>query len=217
MLVSSVATGSAALRSLDSRGIRVVLLDEFDETGRYSSVSLDQAAGARMLGEHLLSQGHRRIGLIKISHSVWWSRERLRGLTEAVRAAGEDPTEVLTEFTIPTMTARAAEPAVSQLLAKAPDLTAIACVNDMVALGALKRLHDLGVKVPDDISVVGFDDTSFAEMLSPALTTIRQQPYELGRTAAGLVVSSDPDRSTQNIVFQPELVVRQSTQAHHPR
>ncbi len=211
VLVSAVDMQSAAIHSLNRHGITVVLLDEPDITGRYSSVSLDQAAGARLIGEHLLTEGHRRIGFLNVSHEIWWSRERLRGLREAVLAASQDPREVIIELTIATMTAQAAEPAVSELLSRAPDVTAVVCVNDMAALGVLKRLRDLRLAVPGDMSVVGFDDSYFAALLSPALTTVRQQPYLLGKTAAGLIIDHNPAKPTETVVYQPKLVVREST------
>ncbi len=211
VLVSSVDLESPEIVSLDKHGIKVVLLDERDVSGRYSSVSLDQVMGARLIAEHLLAEGHRRIGFINVSHDIWWSRERLRGLQEAMLAAGEDPDTVITEFPIATMTTQAAEPALGELLARAPGLTAIVCVNDMVALGVLKKLRDLGIRVPQDISVVGFDDSYFAALLSPALTTVRQQPYHLGRTAAELVIDRHPTDPIRTIVYQPSLVVRDST------
>ena len=211
VLVSAVDLQSAAIDSLNRRGITVVLLDEPDTTGRHSSVSLDQAAGARLIGEHLLTGGHRRIGFINVSHEIWWSRERLRGLREAIHAAGLDPGDVITEITIATMTAQAAEPAISELLSRTPDATAVVCVNDMVALGALKRLRDLKLSIPGDMSVVGFDDSYFSALLSPALTTVRQQPYLLGKTAASLVIDHDAAKPIETIVYQPELIIRDST------
>lgn len=216
VLVSSVDVDSSAIESLNRHGITVVLLDELDTTGQYSSVSLDQAAGTRLIAEHLLTEGHRRIGFINVSHEIWWSRERLRGLREAVLAKGKDPEKVIAELVIATMTTRAAEPALSDLLSLAPDVTAVVCVNDMVALGVLKRLRDLKLAVPGDMSVVGFDDSHFAGLLSPALTTVRQQPYLLGRTAAELVIDHDPADPVKTIVYQPELIVRESTRYHRP-
>ena len=210
VLVSSVDVDSPEIVSLNKHGIGVVLLDERDASGRYSSVSLDQVMGARLIGEHLLAEGHRRIGFINVSHDIWWSRERLRGLRESVLDAGEDPDRVVTQFPIATMTTQAAEPALAELLSLAPGLTAIVCVNDMVALGVLKKLRDLGIGVPQDISVVGYDDSYFAALLSPALTTVRQQPYRLGRTAAELVIDRRPSDPVQTIVYQPSLVVRGS-------
>ena len=211
VLVSSVDVDSSAIESLNHHGITVVLLDQCDTSGQYSSVSLDQAAGARLIAEHLLAEGHRRIGFINVSHEVWWSRERLRGLREAILAKGGDPETVITEMTVATMTARAAEPALSDLLSLAPDVTAVVCVNDMVALGVLKRLRDLKLAVPQDVSVVGFDDSYFAGLLSPALTTVRQQPYLLGKTAAELVIDRSPADLVKTIVYEPALIIREST------
>ena len=214
VLVSSVDVTSAALKSLGQNGTKVILLDEPDVTGQYSSVSLDQAAGSRSATKHLLEQGHRRIGFINVSHEIWWARERLRGIQEAVVAVGEDPATVISELTIATMTIRAAEPAVSNLLTQAPDISAIMCMNDMIALGVLKRLHILGLRVPDDIAITGFDDSYFAELLSPSLTTVRQQPYLLGKVAAELAIELDSTDPIKTVVFEPELVVRESTQRY---
>jgi LacI family transcriptional regulator len=211
VLVSSVDIHSPAIMSLTRRDITVVLLDELDTSGRYGSVSLDQAAGARLVGEHLLAEGHRRIGFINVSHDIWWARERSRGLREAVQTANEDPATVISEQTISTMTAHIAEPAVGTLLSAAPDITAIFCVNDMVALGVLKKLRSLNLSVPGDISVVGFDDSHFAGLLSPALTTVRQQPYRLGRTAAELAINRNPGDPIEAVIYEPVLVVREST------
>ncbi len=211
VLVSSVDVGSSAIEALNHHGITVVLLDQCDTSGRYSSVSLDQVGGARLIAEHLLVEGHRRIGFINVSREVWWSRERLRGLREAILAKGEDPEIVITEMTVATMTARTAEPALSDLLSSAPDVTAVVCVNDMVALGVLKRLRDLKLAVPQDMSVVGFDDSYFAGLLSPALTTVRQQPYLLGKTAAELVIDRSPTDLVKTIVYEPALIIREST------
>ena len=211
VLVSSVDVDSPAIKSLTRRGITVVLLDEFDETGRYGSVSLDQAAGARLVGDHLIRAGHRRIGFINVSHEIWWARERSRGLCEAIRDLNQDPAVVVSERTITTMTAQIAEPAVGGLLSETPDLTAIFCVNDMVALGVLKKLRDLNLSVPGDISVVGFDDSYFAGLLSPALTTVRQQPYRLGQTAAELAIRRNPGDAIETVIYEPLLVVRSST------
>ncbi len=217
VLVSAVDVNSPAIESLDRHGITIILLDERDIAGRYSSVSLDQVEGARLAAKHLLDEGHCRIGFINVSQDVWWARERRRGLHEAVLSQGKNPGTVITEMTIATMTAQAAEPALSTLLSNAPDLTAVVCVNDMVALGVLKRLRDLKMAVPQDVSVIGFDDSYFAGLLSPALTTVRQQPYKIGKTAAGLIMDHDPAEPVKTIIYQPELVVRESTRQNPGR
>jgi len=211
VLVSPVAIDSPALASLEEHGIAVVLLDELDPSGRRSAVSLDHEAGARLATEHLLAQGHRRIGFVNVPHNISWSRERLRGLQAAVEAVGPNVDAAIIEAIVPTMTSRAAEPAVEELLAAAPDISAIVCLNDMIAFGVLKRLNTLGIAVPGDVSVVGFDDNYFADLLSPGLTTVRHQPYVLGRTATELAIHREPSKAPVSIILEPELVVRATT------
>ncbi|NUR25780.1 MAG: substrate-binding domain-containing protein, partial [Catenulispora sp.] len=92
--------------------------------------------------------------------------------------------------------------------------SALFCVNDMVALGALRDLERRGVSVPGDMAVMGYDDVEFAAVLSPSLTSVRQPKQQLGQTAAELLLTDargEPDHRHQEIVFQPSLVVRAST------
>jgi len=210
ILISSLDVNSAALQSLYERGTKVVFLDQTDPAQLHSSVSFNQVKGARLVGEHLVNFGHRRVGFLNIPHSMSWSRERLQGLRDGVSAAGLDPDEVITEITIDSMTAQAAEPAIDLLFETAPDVTALVCANDMVALGALKQLSERGTEVPRDLSVVGFDDSYFSSLLSPALTTIRQQPNLLGSMAAKIIIDGGPHDEPQSVMFEPELMERQS-------
>lgn len=211
VLVSSIDAGSAAIEGLYRRGTPVILLDERDPSGRYSSVSFDELEAARMVGRHLVEQGHRRIAFINGSHSVPWCRARAEGLRQGVAEDGVDPDRVITEITIETMTAQAAEPAVAELLVTADRPTAVFCANDMVAIGIYRELYRRGFQVPADFSLVGFDDNYFAGLLSPALTTIRQRPFEMGRRAAALAVAERPDDGTPvTVVFEPELMERES-------
>lgn len=210
VLVSSMDLESGAFRDLDRHGIRTVLLDRLDPSREHSSVSFNQVAGGRMVAEHLIAQGHRRIGFVTVPHEVWWSQERSRGLRAGVSGAGLDPDLVLNEVIIETMTARAAEPAVDRLLRAAPDTSAIFCANDLIALGVLKQLTARGLGVPGDMSLVGFDDDHFSELLAPSLTTVRQQPYRVGRRAAELAMDGAAPSAIQEIVFEPELMVRES-------
>jgi LacI family transcriptional regulator len=213
VLVSSVEAGSSALQAVHRRGTKVVLLDERDETGRYSSISSDELAGARHVGEYLMSLGHRRIAFINGPHTVPWCAARYEGLRSGVAAGGADPDAVIIEITINSMTALAAEPAVTRLLEDAADATAVFCANDMVALGVLKQLSERGIRVPEDLSIVGYDDSYFASLLFPALTTVRQQPFLMGQRAAQLVMDDDGGSEPISIVFHPELVPRQSVRA----
>jgi LacI family transcriptional regulator len=106
----------------------------------------------------------------------------------------------------------AAAAAVEQILAATPPPTAVACVNDMAALGLLDGLEAAGLRVPADISVVGYDDLPFARRLSPPLTTVNQPKYQLGHAAAQLLLDeAGSNHAHREIQFQPTLVVRSST------
>jgi LacI family transcriptional regulator len=210
ILLSSVDLDSTVLRRITRRGIKVVILDQSDASGHYSSVTFNHVAGARLAAQHLIAYGHRRIAFINGPRSVPWCAARTAGLREGVLACGLDPDEVVREFTSKSMTAQDAEPVVGTVLNSGFDPTAVFCVNDMVALGVLKVLSQRGIHVPDDLSIVGFDDSYFAALLSPALTTVRQYPYELGKKAAETVISLAADAPPASFVFEPELMLRDS-------
>lgn len=120
---------------------------------------------------------------------------------------------VVVEITVPTMTAREGLACVPRLVELMPELTAVFCANDMLALGVLRGLTRLRIGVPDDISLVGYDDDDFAEVLSPPLTTIRQDPYAIGRQAAEKILA-EPDQNggpwPRVVMLEPELIVRDS-------
>jgi LacI family transcriptional regulator len=137
-------------------------------------------------------------------------------MRRAARQAGLDADESVIEYTIDPITAfEQGEAAVDMFLALDERPTAVVCLNDQVAFTVLRALADRRVRVPRDISVVGYDDVDFAAMLSPALTSIRQPKYELGRAAAQLLLAetADPLHRHNDIRFEPELVERQSTTA----
>lgn len=209
VLVATVDACAPLFGEIHERGTDVVFLDSVDALGRFSSVSVDHVSGAGLVGEHLIAKGHRRIAFVNGPLTVPWCRDRSIGLRAGVRASGCDPDAVVIEITIGSMTTRDGEPAVAQLLRDAPDATAVFCTNDMVAMGVLKELTHRGIRVPADLSLVGYDDDYFAELLSPALTTIRQPPYEFGRLSAQLAVGPDCAPGRQ-VVLHPELVERDS-------
>jgi LacI family transcriptional regulator len=210
VLVSSVHVDSVAMRSLARRGTKVVLLDQGSPDSHYSSVRENQILGAQLVANHLIANGHRRIAFVNGPHSVPWCAERSEGLRQGVSACGLDPDEIIVEIPIETMTAHSAEAATEQVLNLDTRPTAIFCVNDLVALGMLKQFARRGIRVPQDFSMVGFDDSYFASQLSPSLTTIRQQPYALGKRATELMASLDSKSPTSAVVFEPSLIDRDS-------
>jgi LacI family transcriptional regulator len=204
------------LETLRDRGTLVVLLDRRTPQAEFCSVSVDHAHGGELAARHLFELGHRRIAFINGPLHLTQCAERRRGMRRAARQAGLDADESVIEYTIDPITAfEQGEAAVDMFLALDERPTAVVCLNDQVAFTVLRALADRRVRVPRDISVVGYDDVDFAAMLSPALTSVRQPKYELGRAAAQLLLAetADPLHRHDDIRFEPELVERQSTTA----
>jgi LacI family transcriptional regulator len=159
---------------------------------------------------HVLDRGHTRIALVNGDVSIPWCADRRTGVHAAVKARGLQPATVVGRLLVSTLTAREGESIVPALLALDPAPTAVICANDLLALGVLRGLSQRGIRVPDDMALVGYDDDDFAAVLSPPLTTVRQEPYRVGRTAAEILLA-EPVESSRRVVFEPELVIRDST------
>ncbi len=147
--------------------------------------------------------------------SVSWCVERRRGVRKAVRAAGRDPDAVILEVDVPDLTVAAGEVAAAAVLALRLRPTAVICVNDLLALGVLRAFAAHGVRVPDDIALVGYDDVEFAAVLSPPLTSVRQPSLAMGRAAAEMLFARPA--AIKTVRFAPELVVRASSVRHTKR
>ena len=167
-------------------------------------VRLDDAAGVQAVVGHLIALGHRRIA--HLSGTRRDGVERRDAFIAAVRAAGLEPGPVI-ESDFSEDGGAAATPA---LLAD-PEVTAVFCGNDRMAVGLLHAAANRGVTVPHDLSVVGFDDLTWARYLTPSLTTVRQPGRELGRDAARLVLAPPDGGAAKPRLRTPELIVRSST------
>jgi LacI family transcriptional regulator len=177
------------------------------------AVSAANASGARAATEHLLSLGHRRIGVITGPADWMASTERLNGYRSALAAAGVLPVPELvveSDFSI-----ESGEEAAGVLLDLPERPTAIFGFNDNVAIGVLRAAAEHGLAVPDDLSVVGFDDSEQAGLVTPALTTVRQPLAEMGRMAVSLLLRLlDHQRvEAMSIELATRLVVRESAAA----
>lgn len=203
------------LLALRERGVGVVLLDRPAPTPDLSSVAVDDVRGGELAARHLLDQGHTRIAFLNGPHSIRQCIDRLRGVEHALEAAGLDPAEHLTEITLASLNADGGEAATRALLARDDRPTALFCVNDLAALGALRTLRREGVDVPGEVAVVGYDDVAFAAELATPLTSVRQPTHLLGERAADLLLRGR-DAAAEQVVFQPELVVRASSAGHRP-
>ncbi|WP_231618500.1 LacI family DNA-binding transcriptional regulator [Nonomuraea sp. SBT364] len=216
ILITPAGQDISHLVELRRRGIGMVLLDRPGADSQLCAVAVDNVRGGELAGAHLLALGHRRIAFLNGPSIVRQCADRREGLVKAVRAAGLDPGEVITEITLPALTPREGEAALELLPLGKGGPTALFCVNDTVALGALRGLERRGITVPHDMAVMGYDDVEFAALLSPSLTSVRQPKHQLGQAAAELLLTDargDSGHWHQEIVFQPELMVRASTGA----
>ncbi|WP_200837504.1 LacI family DNA-binding transcriptional regulator [Ruania rhizosphaerae] len=194
----------------------IVLLDRPRPDRTMCSVHVDDVRGGVLGAAHLLSLGHRRIAFVNGPRSIHACVDRAAGVTTALEEAGVDPRTALLEINTDQLNADGGELALESVLADADPPTAIFCINDLVALGVIRGARKRGLKIPDDLAVVGYDDVEFAAMLMPPLTSIRQPKYQVGRAAAELLLaeaSQDPDHRHHDRLFQPELVVRETSQA----
>jgi LacI family transcriptional regulator len=214
LLIAPVTDDEDRLERLQQSGIHVVLLDHPSSRESLRSVSVDDVLGGQLAVEHLLRLGHRRIGFVNGQLSIGWCVNRRAGVHAAVRAAGLDPDVCVVEVNTNTLTARDGEAAIDAVLDVADRPTAIFCTNDLLALGVLRGVTRRGLRVPDDLALIGYDDVEFAALLSPPLSTIRQVPYDLGRAAAELMLDAVAGTGgPHHLTFSPTLVVRGSTVA----
>lgn len=213
LLVTPAALDVESLLTIQRRGVPIVLLDCPSPVAELCSASIDDVRGGELAAAHLVSQGHRRILFLNGPHHVSQCAARSRGAHQALHTAGLDPSRHLLEITLAKASIDGAEATLHELLSMPDRPTAIMCVSDLVALGAMRCLRKHGIKVPDDIAIVGYDDVPFASELATALTTVRQPTYQLGHAAGGLLLA-DADGGGQaphqQVVFQPELVIRES-------
>jgi DNA-binding LacI/PurR family transcriptional regulator len=181
-----------------------VVATEAAPPGDVPLVAVDQVAGARLATQHLLELGHATV--VHVAGPTGWfeAADRVRGWRDALRAAGaEAPPPLEGDWS-----ARSGYAAGRRLA----DATAVFAANDQMALGVLRALHELGRRVPEEISVVGFDDIPEAAYFSPPLTTVRQRFDEIGARALRLLLVRIEDGAGRTgEIVRPELVIRAST------
>jgi LacI family transcriptional regulator len=203
---------SDELERLLNHGYRFVVIDPLlPLSERIPAVSAAHTAGADQAMTHLLSLGHTRIAAITGPTGMKATTDRLRGYYAGLAAAGimPDPElEIVGNFEISGGVAGAA-----QLLDLADPPTAIFAFNDNMAIGAMQTARARGLTVPDDLSIVGFDDLEEAEIVTPALTTIRQPLAEMGRIAVSLLIRLLDNQRLEalHVELGTRLVVREST------
>lgn len=207
------AAMSAKLAKLADAGTRVVLCGRPplpDSESVLAALAFDNRGGGRRLTEHLLSLGHRTIGYAAGPLERTTTRHRLEGHRDAMKAAGlvgdEDRLTVHGSYD-----RGSGYDATVELLRREPDITAVVAANDTVALGAAAALRDRGLRIPEDISVAGFDDLPFSVDVVPALTTVRLPLFEAGARAGRLAMGKETPPPGGIATIPAELMVRGST------
>ena len=213
----SLADGTPALEAVRARGLPLVVIDQppLPDTAR---VGCDDRGGAALAARHLVERGHRRFGILAAprvsgrTSAFHGTRERLAGYLDTLSAAG------ITDISVaeaPWLSASTARAAATELLTASARPTALLCMSDQLAFAAIAAAHRLGLRVPADVSIVGFDDTPQAAWSEPPLTTVRQDLAGKGRVAGELVMAllADPAAVPPPVQLPVSLAVRESTTA----
>lgn len=196
-------------------------------SSRLGTVSIGRTPNTRYVGSNglegmakatseLLRLGHRHIALINGKEFVSWCAARKKGVEKAMQEFGLDPSIYLHEYVVDDMTAQEGRAVVARLFDGERSVdgetpTAVICANDVLALGVMLACQERGIRIPQDLSLIGYDDVDFARVLSPSLTTIRQASYEIGRNSALMLVEGkEVSDRTQTELDEVELIVRQS-------
>jgi LacI family transcriptional regulator len=209
-----VASSRATRRHVDalaSAPIPVVLVNSGASGSGLPTIDTAHRRGARMAAEHVIALGHRRLGHVTAPASNAAAGQRVNGVRDAMRAAAlrsEDLRVVQGDGHVEGGANAAAD-------VVAAGATAIVCYNDLTAIGVLRALRMIGLRVPEDVSVVGFDDIEMAAWTDPPLTTVRQPVTEMGRLAVGWLTDAlstrEPERRPAVRHLEPTLIVRGST------
>ncbi len=214
-LVATATRDDAWLERLRHSGAQIVLINRTDGRGHLPAVISDDMLGMRSGVDHLVALGHQRIAHLAGPESLSTGLARRLGFEQAMRAHG-----------LPAKTIAAAdaysvengEAAMNALLAKRSKthFTAVVAANDLIALGGLQALKHAGLRVPQDVSVIGHNDMPLLDQVNPPLTSVRIQHYEMGFRAARLLIDAlreRPGSQEATVVLRPQLVVRASTAA----
>ena len=198
------------IEQLAKGGLPIVVVDDRGHYPDLPTVATTNVEGGRSATRHLIEQGRRRIAMLNGPHDFGCNRDRLKGYESALEDAGlpADPRHVVDS----DFKESGGASAMAELLSADPRLDAVFAANDLMAFGAMRALRNAGRRIPEDVAVVGFDDLPASAMTHPPLTTVRQPLYEMGRTAASMVMAAVRGESIAKRVELPtSLVIRDSS------
>ena len=198
------------LRLFTAEHIPFVQIDRYIECNAGGIVGVNHELGGRLATEYLLQLGHRNIACITGPEYLLDSRMRLTGYENAIRKSGNEPDRTLLFHG--RYTYESGVSATEELLRSGRNFSAIFAFNDLMAIGAISALKRAGLRVPQDISVIGYDDIFMSGMLDVPLTTVRQPTYDMGEYAVKMIMEgrNDWESREEKKLFDPELVIRSS-------
>ena len=217
VLLAPTGETDPRIQRLKGSGIPVVLPNRASDASEVCSVAVDDIAGGRLAVEHLLEMGHRRIAFLGGPRELSQVEGRRRGAEYAV---GQDARAVLIEIPTSALDLGSGSAAARTIVAMGSGTrpTAVFAANDLLAIGLLQGLVQEGLRVPDDIAIVGYDDIAFAAAAAVPLSSVRQPRAEIGAQAARLLLAEIAANGREHvhsaIRFTPELVVRASSSVH---
>ncbi len=194
----------------------VVQSSEFDPQVDVAHVSIDNRRAARDVMEYLLSLGHTRIGLINSENHYYSTRQRTRGYCEALQQAGIEVRQDYIRQASVDYSFKSGFQAARSLLSQETRPTALFCISDMLALGAIASAQEMGFRVPEDVTVVGFDDVDSTTMFHPYVTTVVQPCLDIGRRAMEMLYDLMHGRQApRQVVLPHHLEVRESSASRY--
>ncbi len=209
MMTSEMDAGM--IKELSRRNVPIVFMDVGQVGPRMSHVSIDYGHGVRQGVDHVIGLGHKHVAFITGPLDLHSARTRRQAFVDGVRQHGLTLEPKLIREG--THTAEGGEKAMRELLKLSRVPTAVVCSNDWTAIGALHAIHAAGLRVPEDISLVGFDDIPMSSFITPSLTTVRMSARDIGATAFQAIFSLIGEEHLEGDVYQvaTRLVVREST------
>jgi LacI family transcriptional regulator len=212
VVIAPASARSSRVDALLERRIPVVTVDRRLRHGwdLVDSVMVDNRAGAIAATEHLITSGAKRVGCITGPARASTAAERLTGYRAALRRAGRAASAGLVRHA--DFRHEGGYRAALDLLRSRRRPDALFVTNNLMTLGALQAIADVGLHVPDDVAIVGFDDAPWATLTTPPLTVVSQPTLEIGREAGRLLATAGDDMATRHIVLSPTLIVRQSSE-----
>ena len=212
VILASTTETNPLVADLFDHDIPVVAIDRRIKDKRVDSVLAANTQGAFQAVSHLIALGHRRIGFVGLPLTRTTGKERYDGYARALREHGLPVSRQLVR--IADAKQQGGHQRTVDLMTERPSITALFVANNLMTLGALGAIRERGMKIPDDISVVGFDDMPWATLLEPPLTAVAQPTYELGQRAAELLLErlKQPQKPATHIELKTSLIIRGSTE-----